>query len=131
MQGNEDDYWNVTETGNYTVTLNDSLTVTGGDQDLQVVGLSGNITNTWEVFFQNSTYFQYAVWNEQGNQTASGWLNCTEGNVTVQVSESGITFSGDTSVPIQGNFVNLGQIWTTNAGGDFDGGELDIAATAT
>jgi hypothetical protein len=131
MQQNENDYWNISVTRPYTVMLNDSMTVSSGDQYLQVVGLTGDINNTWEVLYQNSTYFQYITWDDQGNQIDSGWLNCDNGIVQITVTDASITFTGTTSFTSPIPFVDLGQIWTANADGIFDGGELDMTLTIT
>jgi hypothetical protein len=129
MQQNENDYWNISATSPYTVILNDSMTVSSGDQYLQVVGLTDDINNTWEVLYQNSTYFQYITWDNQGNQIDSGWLSCNSGIVQITVTATTITFTGTTTSASSIPFVNLGQIWTANADGVFDGGELDMTVT--
>jgi hypothetical protein len=131
QQQNENDYWNIIVTSPYTIVLNDSMTVSSGDQYLQVVGLSSSISNTWAVLYQNSTYFQYVTWDDQGNQIDSSWLNCNNGIVQVDVTTTTITFTGASSFTSNVPFVSLGQIWTANADGDFNGGELDMTLTIT
>jgi hypothetical protein len=131
QQQNENDYWNIIVTSPYTIVLNDSMTVSSGDQYLQVVGLSSSISNTWAVLYQNSTYFQYVTWDDQGNQIDSSWLNCNNGIVQVDVTTTTITFTGTSSFTSNVPFVSLGQIWTANADGDFNGGELDMTLTIT
>lgn len=129
QQQNDNDYWNITVGSPYIIVLNDSMTVTSGDQDLQVVGLTSDTSNTWEILYQNSTYFQYVTWNSQGNQIDSGWLNCSNGIVNVTVTDNTLTFTGTTSFTSNIAFTDLGQIWTANADGDFNGGELDMNLT--
>jgi hypothetical protein len=129
MMSSRNDYWNITVTGPYSVILNDSMTVSSGDQDLQVVGLSSNITNIWEVFYVNGTCFQYVTWDAQGNQMDSGWLNCSKGLVQVVVTATTITFTGTASFTSNIPFVNLGEVWTANSGGNFNSGELDMTLT--
>ena len=130
MQPDDNDYWSVSVTSpSYTVELNDSMTVSSGNQYLQVEGLTSDINTTWVVSYLNSTYFEYCTFNSQGNQLSSGWLNCTNGIVYVEVNGTSITFIGTTSFTQNVNFVNLGQIWTTNADGSFDGGELEITVS--
>lgn len=103
--------------------------IANGDQYLQVVGLSNSTSNTWEVLYQNSTYFQYTTWDAQGNQLDSAWLNCNNGIVQVTVTATTITFEGTSSFTSNVSFADLGEIWTANAGGNFSGGELDMALT--
>jgi len=130
MEPGDNDYWNVSVTSpSYTVELNDSMTVSSVNQYLQVEGLTSTLSTTWVVSYLNSTYFEYYTFNNQGNQLSSGWLNCSNGIVYVEVNETAITFIGTTSVTSNLNFVNLGQIWTTNAGGNFTNGELDVTVT--
>jgi len=102
------------------------MTVTDGDQYLQVVGLTNDTSNTWEVMYQNSTYFEYVTWDNQGNQIDSGWLNCDSGIVQITVTDTDITFTGTSSFTSLAPFVDLGQIWTANADGSFNSGELNI-----
>ena len=127
---NENDYWNINATNPYTITLNDSMTASG-DQYLQVVGLSNNTINTWEVLYQNSTYFQYTTWDAQGNQLDSAWLNCNNGIVQVTVTGTTITFEGTASFTSNVPFAALGEVWTANADGTFTSGELDLILTTT
>ena len=116
----------LSATTSYTIVLNDSMTVTDGDQYLQVIGLTNDTSNTWEVLYQNSTYFEYTTWDTQGNQIDSGWLNCDSGIVQITVSENMITFTGTNFATSNTPFVDLGQVWTANSDGSFNGGKLDI-----
>jgi hypothetical protein len=131
MQPNPDDYWNITVTSPYTVVLNDSMTVSSGDQWLQIGAFTSSIDGTWQVSYQNSTYFQYTTWDADGDQLDQGWLNCNNGIVQVDVSATTITFTGASSFTSNVPFVNLGEVWTANADGIFNGGELDMTLTIT
>jgi hypothetical protein len=125
------DYWNITVTNPYTVKLNDSMTVSSGNQYLMITGLSSSIMNVWAVLYQNSTYFQYVTWNASGNQVDSGWLNCNNGIVQVVVTTTTITFTGTASFTSNIPFQNLGEVWTANSDGAFNGGELYMTLTKT
>lgn len=125
------DYWNITATKPYTVILNDSMTVSSPNQYLMITGLSSSITNVWTVLYQNSTYFQYTSWDVNGNQVDSGWLKCNNGLVQLVVTATTITFTGTTSFTSSIPFRNLGEIWTANADGVFNGGELYVKLTIT
>lgn len=125
------DYWNITATKPYTVILNDSMTVSNPNQYLMITGLSSSITNVWTVLYKNSTYFQYTSWDVNGNQVDSGWLKCNNGLIQVVVTATTITFTGTTSFTSNIPFQNLGEIWTANADGVFNGGELYVKLTIT
>jgi len=125
------DYWNITATKPYTVMLNDSMTVSSPNQYLMITGLSSSLTNVWTVLYQNSTYFQYTSWDVNGNQVDSGWLRCNNGLVQLVVTATTITFTGTTSFTSNIPFRNLGEIWTANADGVFNGGELYVKLTMT
>ena len=131
MQPNDNDYWNVSASIPYNVILTDSMTTVGSEQYLQVEGLSQGTQSLWTALFQNSTCFLFYTFDNQGNQVDSGQLDCPNGIVTVSVNATSITFYAG----LQSIFVstvasqNLGEIWTTNADGDFNGGELTITVS--
>jgi hypothetical protein len=118
------DYWNITVTKPYTVILNDSMTASSGNQYLMITGLSISRMNVWTVLYQNSTYFQYVTWDVNGNEVDSGWLNCNNGLAQVVVTTTTITFTGASSFTSNIPFQNLGEVWTANSDGAFNGGEL-------
>ena len=101
MTGNEIDYWDQSVSAGYTVTLNDTMTVTSGTQQLSIWAESSlNDVNSnlwiWNVQFLNSTYFQYKV-NTGGGSGPAGSLNSVNGVVYVVVSSTSIEFIGSTS----------------------------------
>jgi hypothetical protein len=131
MMNPRSDYWNITVTKPYEVILNDSMTVSSVNQYLMITGLSSSIMNVWTVLYRNSTYFQYVTWDANGNQVDSGWLNCNNGIVKVVVTATTITFTGASSFTSNILFKNLGEVWTANSDGAFNGGELYMILTIT
>jgi hypothetical protein len=118
------DCWNVTMTNPYTVSLNDSMTVSSGEQYLGVNGFGSNGL-IWFVIFINSTYLQYET-VVNGSAVNSGYLNCVNGVAQVTVDAHTISFIGSTTSISNVDFQNLNQIQTLNGDGSFNGGELDI-----
>ena len=116
------DYWNVTETQPYTVMLNDSMTVSSGDQWLLISALNGGSTD-WSVTFLNSTAYQIG-----GNSTV---FSCVNGSVNVVVNSNSKTFTGATSNTVPATFTSLTQIRTVNGDGDFNSGNLKITLTTS
>jgi len=109
----------------YTVTLNDSMTVSGGEQYLGINGF-GSSGLLWYVVFVNSTYLQYGTF-VNGATVDSGYLNCTNGIAQVVVDNATITFTGSSSYVSNVSFQSLDQIQTINGDGSFNSGELDIS----
>jgi len=118
------DCWNVTMTNPYTVSLNDSMTVSSGEQYLGVNGFGSNGL-TWFVVFINSTYLYYET-VVNGSAVDSGYLNCVNGIAQVTVDAQTISFIGSTTFTSNVDFQSLNQIQTLNGDGSFNGGELDI-----
>jgi hypothetical protein len=125
MANYQRDFWNITMTNPYTVTLNDSMTVSSGNQYLGVWAHNPAGTIIWEVEFKNSTYFYYQTLISGGRHD-SGYLGCADGNVQVTVNSAKITFVGTSSFTSNQTFENLGQIATINGDGAFNGGKLNI-----
>jgi hypothetical protein len=131
MMSPRNDYWNITVRKPYTFMLNDSMTVSGRNQYLMITGLSGSVLNVWTVLYQNSTYFQYVTWDASGNEVDSGWLNCNNGLVEVSVTATTVTFTGISAFTSNIPFRSLGEIWTANSDGVFNGGELSMTLNIT
>ncbi len=130
MTGAEIDYWDTSASSGYTATLQDTMTVTSGNQQLSVWAESSlNDVNSnlwiWNVEFVNSTYFHYWV-NTGGANGPNGYLSCINGVVYVIVSSTSIEFIGATSTTINTSVQSLVQIQTINDGGNFNGGALNI-----
>jgi hypothetical protein len=125
------DYWNITATQPYTVLLNDSMTVSSGDQWLTITARStGNSAFIWSVIFMNQTYFHYSsvFLVAGGYQYDSGYLSCNDGIVYVVVNNTAINYTGTTSHLSNVTFTGVAQIQTENGDGNFNGGELNIEA---
>jgi hypothetical protein len=126
------DLWNITVMNPYTVILNDSMTVSSGDQYLQVWAQNSTDLNTqwyiWEVVFMNSTYFQYKIDNLGGAHYMQGYLYCNSGIVQVVSTQTTLTITGTSLVTTNMAFQNLEQIQTSNGDGNFNSGELRIDA---
>jgi hypothetical protein len=127
------DYWNLSITSPYTVVLNDTMTVSSGNQLLEIDG-EWNLSATtpmWTVVFLNNTSFNFFVYGTNGNIINSGYyLPCNNGIVTITVTSTQITFTGTTPNPTSNvTFENLVQIASLNDGGNFTGGELDMTLT--
>jgi hypothetical protein len=124
------DYWNVTSTQPpYTVLLNDSMTVSSGDQWLTITARStDNFAFIWSVIFMNQTYFQYSstIPVKGGYQYDRGYSSFNDGIVYVVVNSTAITYTGITSHVSNVTFTGLAQIQTENGDGNFTGGELNI-----
>ena len=97
------------------------MTVTNGDQQLGIWAENSTDLNTqqwiWNVNFINSTFAYYWV-NTEGGNGPQGSLNCSNGSVNVVVDSTSIEFIGTSSITINTAFENLGQIQTSNGGGD-------------
>ena len=136
MTGDESDYWNVSVSGSYTATLNDTLTVSSGNQELGIWAESSlNDVNSnlwiWSVTFVNSTSFSYWV-NTGGGNGPGGTLNCINGVVYVVVSPTSIEFIGSSSKTIDTNFQSLVQMQTFNGeSSSFNGGKLIMTLSLT
>ena len=120
MTGNEQDNWDLSETQPYTLLLDDKMTVSSGDQWLQISGLSSGST-VWSVTFINSTTYQV-----RGN---SSFFQCTNGLVYVIVSSNSITIEGSTQYVTSTPFQSISQVRTVNGDGNFNGGELVMTLT--
>jgi len=121
------DYWNLSEISSYIATLNDSMTVSSGDQYLIIEGESynGNIGVIWQVWFLNATYYHYET-DVYGQTPNSGYAYCNSGLVQVSVSSTAITFTGTTSISFNVPFENLDFVLTRNGDGSFNSGNLSI-----
>jgi hypothetical protein len=129
MANSQTDYWNITATKAYTVLLNDSMTVSGGNQWLTITARStGNFAFIWSVVFMNQTYFQYssAFPVIGGYQYDRGYLSCSDGVVHVVVNSTAITYTGTASHVSNVTFTDLAQIQTENGDGNFNGGRLNM-----
>jgi hypothetical protein len=126
MANSQKDYWNVTTKQPYTILLNDSMTVSSGDQWLTITAYSSNVT-IWSVQFINSTCIRYSNVNDYG------FLHCNYGIVYVTANDTAITYTGATSYtssPSGVNFPSLAQIQTENGDGNFNAGHLDMTLTS-
>lgn len=122
------DYWNATATHPYTVTLNDSMTVSSSAQWLLISAYNSSslpMEQIWYVEFENNTRFYYATF-VNNNQKDAGSLNCNNGIVTIIVTNTSITFTGTSSFISHVSFSNLEHITTGNDDGIFTGGELNL-----
>lgn len=122
------DYWNVTATEPYTVTLDDSMIVSSSAQWLLISAYNSSslpMEQVWYVEFENKTQFYYATF-VNNNQKDAGSLNCNNGIVTVIVTNTSITFTGTSSFTSYVSFSNLERITTGNDDGIFTGGELNL-----
>lgn len=131
MQNPGTDTWNQALTTPYTVTLNDTMTVSNGDQDLVIKSYNSTDSTTqwyiWQVEFINSTYIQFTVDNLGGAQYMQGNLLCDNGVVQVAVTQTTITFTGTSSYQVNMNLQSVQQIQTINGDGDFNHGNFVIA----
>jgi hypothetical protein len=129
MAAYQTDFWDITMTSPYTVVLDDSMTVSSGSQWLSVQANNSTQAQNgavWQIYFMNSSSFQYTTFSSNGSTLDRGQLGCTDGVVQVVVTNTTITFIGTTSATSNVPFTNLGQIATSNGDGDFNGGELKI-----
>jgi hypothetical protein len=127
------DYWNATATQPYTITLNDSMTVSSSAQWLLISAYNSSslpMRQIWYVEFANNTQVYYATF-VNNNQQDAGSLHCNDGIVRVVVTNTSITFTGTSSFTSHVPFSNLDHITTGNDDGDFNGGELYIKLTIT
>jgi hypothetical protein len=136
MADYQTDLWNITTTTPYTVTLNDTMTVVSDGQYLDIESFNsstGSSEPIWEVIFLSNSTFEYFTFlpGSGGVINNHGVLGCTNGNVAVEVSETGITFVGTGSYTSMEAIENIGQIQTFNGGGDFNGGQLVITLTTS
>lgn len=120
MTGSEIDYWNVSVSSGYTITLTDTMTVSNGSQYLLVSAFNGGST-VWSVTFLTSKTYQIG-----GNSTV---FNCINGVVYVVVNSNSITFIGATSYKVPATFTSLTTIRTANGDGNFNSGNLKITLT--
>ncbi len=133
MQNPGTDTWNQAQTAPYTATLNDSMTVSSGNQLLEISAYNSTDTTTqwyvWQVEFINSTYIQFTVDNLGGANYVQGNLYCINGVVQVSITPSSVTITGTSSYSESMNLQSVAQIQTVNVGGDFNGGNLVISVT--
>jgi len=124
------DLWNLTADSNYQITLNDTMTVSRGNQYLEIDARNStsNGAYIWAVWFKNATYFTYTTYvpGQYSNPQDFGGLNCNKGIATITVTNTSITFTGTSSFTSHVRFQNLAQIQTSNGDGNFNGGELSI-----
>ena len=137
MTGSETDYWSVSVSSGYTLTLQDSMTVSSGSQQLGIWAYNSanaNATNwIWNVNYMNSTFAYYWV-NTGGGNGPEGYISCVNGIVYVVASSTSIEFIGTSSVTVSTSFQNVVQIVTENGGdgvssGLFNGGTLQMSYT--
>jgi hypothetical protein len=136
MANHQTDFWNITVTNPYTVVLNDTMTASSGNQFLEVdgvpeggQGVEGAWAPMWTVYFVNNTTFDWFIHAPNGSMVSSGSYLPYSGTVQVVATSTQITFSGISSGKSNMPFENLVQIVTANEGGNFNGGQLDIALT--
>jgi hypothetical protein len=125
MANYQTDAWNISITNPYTITLNDSMTLSSGEQWLTITAYNGAAT-IWSIQFINSTYVRYANANDYG------FLNCSNGIVQVTVNDTAITYTGTNSYTSSPNgifFPEVTQIQTFNGDGVFNGGILGITVS--
>ena len=130
MAAYQADFWNITLTSPYTVDLDDSMTVSSSSQWLSIQANNSTQAQNgavWQIYFMNSSSFQYTTFNSNGSTLDRGQLGCNDGVVQVVVTNTTITFIGTTSATSNVPFTNLGQIVTSNGDGYFNGGELKIS----
>ena len=116
----------------YTVVLNDTMTVSSGNQSLYIEALwqTPAAGPLWSVSFTNSTNFDFTTYYNNGTIIDSGQnLPCNYGIVQVVVTSTQITFIGTSSTASNVVFENLIQLVSLNNGGNFNSGELDITIT--
>ncbi len=138
MANYQTDFWNINVTNPYTVTLNDTMTVSDGNQLLEIdgvpvggQGVEGGWAPMWTVYFVNDTTFDFFVYDSNGNMINSGYnLPCSSGFVQVDMTSTQITFTGTYSTTSNITFENLVQIVTVNEGGNFESGQLDMTLTS-
>ena len=137
MANHQTDFWNITITNPYTVVLNDTMTVSSGNQLLEIdgvpsggQGVEGTWAPLWIVHFVNSTTFDFFIYAANGSMVNSGYNLPCGGNVQVVVTATQITVKGTSPVTSNIPFENLVQIVTVNDGGNFNGGHLDMILTS-
>lgn len=126
------DLWNQTITNAYTAVLNDTMTVSSGNQMLDVEALwqTPAPAPVWTVTFVNSTSFDFWTYYTNGTVIDSGYnLPCNNGIVHVVVTATQITFTGTSSTVSNVPFQNLIQMVSLNGDGTFNGGTLVITLT--
>lgn len=130
MANLQTDYWNVTETQPYTVLLNDSMTVTSGNQFLGITAKnSQNAYPIWYISYYNATYFLFDVWYN-ASYFYQNFTYCNNGIVSVVAHGTSIAFIGTSQTVVSGlSFTQLNQIVTTNDDGSFNGGKVDYTIT--
>ena len=137
MANHQTDFWNITITNPYTVVLNDTMTVSSGNQLLEIdgvpsggQGVEGTWAPMWIVHFVNNTTFDFFIYATNGSMVNSGYNLPCSGIVQVVVTATQITVIGTSPVTSNIPFENLVQIVTVNDGGNFNGGHLDITLTS-
>jgi hypothetical protein len=133
MENHQTDFWNITATNPYTVRLNDTMTVSSGNQFLEIdgvpvggQGVEGGWAPMWTVYFVNNTSFDFFIHDANGSMVNSGYDLPCSGIVQVVVTTTQITFIGISPVTSNIPFKNLVQIVTVNEGGNFNNGQLGI-----
>jgi hypothetical protein len=124
LANNQVDYWNTTMNQPYTFNVHNTLTVSSGIQLLAIT--AKNLQNSypiWYISFYNSTYFLIDVWYNASN-FYQHFDYCNDGNVSVVVGNTSITFIGTSQTVVSGlSFARLDQIVTANDDGLFNGGQ--------
>ena len=137
MANHQTDFWNVTIKNHYTIVLNDTMTVSSGNQLLEIDGVpsggqgaEGTWAPRWVVYFVNNTAFDFFIYATNRSMINSGYSLRCSGIVQVVVTSTQITVTGTSSVTSNIPFENLVQIVTVNDGGNFNGGRLGMALTS-
>jgi hypothetical protein len=135
MTGSEIDYWNVSASSGYNLTLTDSMKVSNESQQLGIWAENSSDSNTqqwiWNVNYMNSTFAYYWV-NTGGGNGPQGNISCVNSVVNVVVTSTSIEFIGSSSATINTSFQSIGQIQTTNGDDNsFTGGNLVMTLSVT
>ena len=133
MANRQTDFWNITVTNPYTVVLTDAMTVSSGNQNLEVDAYSSPSAQfpAWIVIFVTNATFNFYVYTTNGSIINSGsYLPCNNGVVQIAVTRTQIAFTGTSPVTSDIPFENLVKIVTFSNGGSFNGGQLDMTLTS-
>jgi hypothetical protein len=137
MANHQTDFWNITVTNPYTVVLNDTMTVSSGNQFLEIdgvpsggQGVEGGWAPMWTVYFVDNTRFDFFIRATNGSMLNSGYDLPCNGIVQVVATTTQITFIGISPVTSNVSFESLVQIVTVNEGGHFNDGQLDMTLTS-
>ena len=127
------DLWNQTIANPYTMVLNDDMTVSSGNQSLEIDG-DGQVpapSPIWTINFTSSTSFSFSTYNTDGSVKDSDYNLPCNGTVQVVATSTQITFIGTSSTPSNVAFEGLVQIATFNFSANLNGGELDMTITTS